>query len=348
MICLYYFDMLLLLVECYNGFIDCWVMDVFICYGQKMIVCYGDKVKYWFIFNEQNLYYLLEVFLIFGYLQGEKILCELYLIQYYVMMVYVYLIYYLYQMKLQCQMGGMLVYVLVYMVICKLCDIFCVQQLDEFLNQNLLCVYVGEGYSLEVMYFVVVEGFDDIYCLEDFVLMVMVRVDYLVFSYYVSCILNSDVILLGMVVNNYMLFGNQDNLFLKVMEWNWQIDLLGFWMIIICYYNDWCLLVFLIENGIGVIEFWDGEYFIVDDYCIVYYCDYINVMKVVIFEDGVQVIGYFGWGLIDILSLQGDMCKCYGVVYVNCENYDFKDLWWVLKKSYVWLKQVFCSNGEVM
>ncbi len=47
-------------------------------------------------------------------------------------------------------------------------------------------------------------------------------------------------------------------------------------------------------------------------------------MKAAIFEDGAQVIGYLGWGLIDILSSQGDMRKRYGVVYVNRENHDLR------------------------
>ncbi|STV08814.1 putative family 1 glycoside hydrolase [Klebsiella pneumoniae] len=216
------------------------------------------------------------------------------------------------------------------------------------LNQNLLRAYAGEGYSPEVMHFVAAEGFDDIYRPEDLALMATVRVDYLAFSYYASRTLNSDAIPPGTAVNNYMLFGNQDNPFLKATEWNWQIDPLGFRTIITRYYNDWRLPVFPIENGIGVIESWDGEHPIADDYRIAYHRDHINAMKAAIFEDGAQVIGYLGWGLIDILSSQGDMRKRYGVVYVNRENHDLKDLRRVPKKSYAWLKQVFRSNGEAM
>lgn len=84
--------------------------------------------------------------------------------------------------------------------------------------------------------------------------MATVKVDYLAFSYYASRALNSDAIPPGTAVNNYMLFGNQDNPYLKATEWNWQIDPLGFRMIITRYYNDWRLPVFPIENGIGVIE----------------------------------------------------------------------------------------------
>ncbi len=42
------------------------------------------------------------------------------------------------------------------------------------------------------------------------------------------------------------------------------------------------------------------------------------------------------------------MRKRYGVVYVNRENHDLKDLRRVPKKSYAWVKQGFRSNGEAM
>ena len=65
-------------------------------------------------------------------------------------------------------------------------------------------------------------------------------------------------------------------------------------------------------------------------------------------EDGIPVLGYLGWGLIDILSSQGDMRKRYGVVYVNRTNHDLRDMKRVPKKSYHWLKKVIESDGEEM
>ena len=343
-----HFDTPIALIKKYGGWKDRRMVDAYVHYCEVLFDRYKGKVKYWLTFNEQNLYHSPEAFLISGYLQGEKTLRELYLIQHHVMMAHVHLTHYLHQTKPQCLMGGMLAHALVYPATCKPRDILCAQQLDEFLNQNLLRAYAGEGYSPEVMHFVAAEGFDDIYRPEDLALMATVKVDYLAFSYYASRTLNSDAIPPGTAVNNYMLFGNQDNPFLKATEWNWQIDPLGFRTIITRYYNDWRLPVFPIENGIGVIESWDGEHPIADDYRIAYHRDHINAMKAAIFEDGAQVIGYLGWGLIDILSSQGDMRKRYGVVYVNRENHDLKDLRRVPKKSYAWLKQVFRSNGEAM
>ena len=91
-------------------------------------------------------------------------------------------------------------------------------------------------------------------------------------------------------------------------------------------YSRYHLPVFPIENGIGVIEEWDGKNPIQDDYRIEYLKNHIRALKDAVELDGVEVMGYLGWGLIDILSSQGDMRKRYGVVYVNRENHDLKDL----------------------
>ena len=83
-----------------------------------------------------------------------------------------------------------------------------------------------------------------------------------------------------------------------------------------------------------------------DDYRIAYHRDHIQSMKDAIFDDGVDCLGYLGWGLIDILSSQGDMRKRYGMVYVNRDNHDLRDLRRIPKKSFYWMKQVTASNGD--
>lgn len=348
MVCLYHFDMPLALAEQYNGFTDRRVMDAFIRYGQQMIDRFGDRVKYWLTFNEQNIFHMPEAFKVSGYLRGDKTLRDLYLIQHHTMMAHVHLTQYLHDTQPGKLMGGMLAHQLVYPATCKPRDIFCAQQFDEFLNQNLLRVYAGEGYSPEVLAVVKREGFEDIFREDDLALLPTVKNDFMAFSYYASRTLDSDAIPENTPVNAYLLHGDKSNPWLKATEWNWQIDPLGFRTIITRYYNDWRLPVFPIENGIGVIESWDGVNMIEDDYRIDYHREHINAMKAAIFEDGAQVIGYLGWGLIDILSSQGDMRKRYGVVYVNRENHDLKDLKRVPKKSYAWLQQVIHSNGEKM
>jgi len=348
MICLYHFDMPLALAEKYNGFTDRHVMEAFVRYGKKMIDCFGDRVKYWLTFNEQNIYHMPEAFKVAGYLKGDKTLRELYQISHHVMMCHVLLTHYLHETRPGQQMGGMLAHQLIYPATCKPRDIFCAQQYDEFLNQNLLRVYAGQGYSPAVMAVVAREGFQDIFLDDDLAAIARVKNDFMAFSYYASKTLDSDAIPADAPVNYYLLHGEKDNPFLEATEWNWQIDPLGFRTIITRYYNDWRLPVFPIENGIGVIESWDGVNPIDDEYRIVYHREHLQAMKDAIFEDGAEVIGYLGWGLIDILSSQGDMRKRYGVVYVNRENHDLKDLKRVPKKSYAWFRRTIKSNGNEM
>lgn len=136
------------------------------------------------------------------------------------------------------------------------------------------------------------------------------------------------------------------NPILPSTEWGWQVDPLGFRDVLNKIYQRYHLPVFPIENGIGVREQWDGKTPIQDNYRIEYHRSHIKAMQAAIKEDGVDVIGYLGWGLIDILSSQGDMDKRYGVVYVNRTNHDLRDMKRVPKKSYYWLKKVIRSNGR--
>lgn len=54
--------------------------------------------------------------------------------------------------------------------------------------------------------------------------------------------------------------------------------------------------------------------------------------------DGCEVLGYLGWGLIDLPSSTGDMEKRYGMIYVNRGNHDLRDMRRVPKKSFYWFK----------
>lgn len=108
-----------------------------------MIDCFGDRVKYWLTFNEQNIFHMLEAFRISGYMKGEQTLRELYELQHHAMVAHMTLTEYLHQTKPGKLMGGMLAHQLIYPATCKPRDIFCAQQYDEFLNQNLLRVFAG-------------------------------------------------------------------------------------------------------------------------------------------------------------------------------------------------------------
>jgi len=346
MICLYHFDMPLHLAEQYNGFVSREVMDAFVRYGKEMVDRFAHKVKYWITFNEQNLFHIPEAFRISGYLSGEKKLDELYKIQHHVMMGHAKVANYLHENYKNALIGGMLAYSEVYPATCKPKDVLYARKIDEFHNHNLLEAFTFGKYSREVLTYVEREKIDMGIQDGDLDELAKLTSDFLSFSYYASTTINSDLVPEGTAVNYYMKHGKQDNPHLDTTEWNWQIDPLGFRDVINKMYSRYKLPVFPIENGIGVIESWDGKNEIQDDYRIAYHREHLQAMKDAIFIDGVDVIGYLGWGLIDILSSQGDMRKRYGVVYVNRENHDLKDLKRVPKKSFWWLQKVISTNGE--
>lgn len=170
--------------------------------------------------------------------------------------------------------------------------------------------------------------------------------DFMSFSYYSSTTISAKNIPEGTPPNFYLDFGKEANPYLESTEWEWQIDPLGFRDVLNKLYQRYKVPVFPIENGIGVRETWDGENPIQDDYRIDYHKDHIKAMFDSMTEDGVEVIGYLGWGLIDILSSKGDMEKRYGLVYVNRSNHDLKDMKRVPKKSFDWFKNMIASNGS--
>lgn len=103
--------------------------------------------------------------------------------------------------------------------------------------------------------------------------------------------------------------------------------------------------MFPIENGIGLRETYYGKE-IQDDQRIEYHKEHLRALKKAINNDGVKVLGYLVWGLIDIPSSAGDMDKRYGMVYVNRTNSEPLDLKRIPKKSYWWFKKVIAGNGE--
>lgn len=345
MICLYHFDMPLNLAKKHNGFVSKEVVQAFKRYGIEMVKRFGHKVKHWITFNEQNCFHIQDVFHTSGYLEGMESLEEAYQIQHNAMIAHAYIANYIHE-HTNCKVSGMLAYQEVYPATCHPEDIRLAREFDEFANQNLLEAFV-RGRYLDSFWTYVKNNQIDLKIeqgeLEE---LSKLRSDYITFSYYASTTIDHKSIPENTAPNFYMVHGKKDNPFIPTTEWNWQIDPVGFRNVLNKIYARYNLPVFPNENGIGVIEEWDGVTEIADDYRIDYHRDHIKAMKDAVEIDGVEVLGYLGWGLIDILSSQGDMRKRYGVVYVNRENHDLKDLHRVPKKSFHWLKKVIHTNGE--
>ncbi len=345
MICLYHFDMPLHLSEKYNGFASRYVVDAFVKFGKAMVDRFKQKVKYWITFNEQNIFGSKEGFRIAGCTTTgtEK---ELYQLQHNTMIAHAEIANYLHDTTEGCQIGGMVAYRAEYPASSEPKDVLAAKRADDFFNQFFLEVFTYGKYPAFMLAYLENNHLMPVFDPNDAATLAQLKSDFLSFSYYSSSTISAADITEETPIYLYPEVGGHPNSHLEATEWDWQIDPTGFRIILSNLFNRYHLPVFPIENGIGVMEELPKEGLIQDDYRIEYHRTHLQAMKDAISLDGVDCIGYLGWGLIDILSSQGDMRKRYGVVYVNRENHDLKDLNRLPKKSFSWLQQVIQSNGK--
>ena len=63
--------------------------------------------------------------------------------------------------------------------------------------------------------------------------------------------------------------------------------------------------------------------------------------------DGVDLMGYTPWGIIDLVSFTtGEMKKRYGMIYVDRNNDGSGTMKRMKKQSFDWYKEVIATNGE--
>jgi 6-phospho-beta-glucosidase len=99
------------------------------------------------------------------------------------------------------------------------------------------------------------------------------------------------------------------------------------------------------ENGLGMADVLTDDKKVHDDYRISYLKGHIEAIGDAI-EDGVEMMGYCPWSVMDLLSSHQGFRKRYGFIYINRDDHDLKDLARIKKDSYYWYKNVIESNGE--
>ena len=86
-------------------------------------------------------------------------------------------------------------------------------------------------------------------------------------------------------------------------------------------YDRYQIPLFVVENGLGAIDYIETDGTIQDDYRIEYLAKHIDALRDAIELDDVDVIGYTCWGPIDIISVgTGEMRKRYGFIYVDKDD----------------------------
>lgn len=338
---LYHFEMPIYLHEQYNGFYSREVVEIFVELSKKIHDRYKDKVFQWIIFNEQN-----------GVLQkGPK-----------------------YTYGAMCPEGmnpitfdNQIMHNTL-MAHCKICDYIRKNGGKVMGMATIIQSYPQTSNpldTLETMHaqneaFVFLDVFArghynkyyDTYMQRTKTLPVMLagdeewfekgKTDSLSISYYMSTmssygqdsLTNEDDVVI------------KKNPYLEISDFGWSVDPVGLRIVLRQIFERYEMPIYVVENGFGYDDqIVDGK--IEDDYRIDYMAKHIEQMKLAV-EEGVDCRGYLSWGPIDILSSRGQMLKRYGMIYVNRDNHDLKDMARMKKKSFVWYQNVIKSNGEVL
>ena len=142
------------------------------------------------------------------------------------------------------------------------------------------------------------------------------------------------------------MFVSTKNPHLKASQWGWQIDPDGMRYLCNEIYGRYNIPILILENGIGAAESPDENGRIYDPYRNDYVAKHVESMKQII-DDGIELMGYFYWAPIDLVSAStGEMKKRYGFVYVDADDFGNGTFNRTKKESYEWMKKMLHSNGN--
>lgn len=171
-------------------------------------------------------------------------------------------------------------------------------------------------------------------------------IDYIGFSYYMSGVISTLDTVEGVQTKDIPKGKMVKNPYITASDWGWPIDPIGLRYVLNTVYQRYDLPMFIVENGFGAYDKLTDSLQIHDDYRIAYLRSHIEEMEKAVTEDGVPVLGYTPWGIIDIVSFgSGEMEKRYGLIYVDKDNAGNGSLQRLKKDSFGWYQNVIATNG---
>nr|WP_265458749.1 6-phospho-beta-glucosidase [Enterococcus sp. HY326] len=350
-ITLSHFEMPLHLAREYGGFRNRQVIDFFAKFAKVVFERYQDKVKYWMTFNEINNQMDVNnpIFLWTnsGVLveEGENAKEVMYQVAHNELVASAKAVMIGKEINPDFQIGCMISHVPIYPYSCNPADIMAAEEANRqrffFADVHVRGKYPNyalkeferEGYNLDIR-------------LEDLAVLKAGTVDYVGFSYYMSTVVKADAE--NSVDNNVVnggLANGVDNPYIQSTDWGWAIDPEGLRFTLNRLYDRYQLPLFIVENGFGAIDqLEDGQ--VHDPERVDYLTKHIQELQKAVDYDGVELLGYTPWGIIDLVSFTtGEMKKRYGMIYVDRDNEGNGTMKRYRKDSFDWYRQVIENNG---
>ncbi len=354
-ITLSHFEMPLHLAREYGGFRNRKVVDYFVKFAKVCFDRYKDKVKYWMTFNEINNQMDVDnpLFLWTNsgvtIKEGENPKEVMYQTGHHELIASALSVAAGKKINPDFQIGAMVSHVPIYPFSSNPEDIMLA---EEEMRQRYFFpdVHVRGAYPRYALKEFEREGYNIKFEEGDDEILRNGTVDYLGFSYYMSTTVKSDVVNdnSGDIVNGALRNG-VENPYIKSSDWGWAIDPTGLRYTLNRFYDRYQIPLFIVENGFGAIDTISEDGSIHDPERIQYLKSHIEALEKAVEYDGVDLIGYTPWGIIDIVSFTtGEMKKRYGMIYVDRDNEGNGSMKRFKKDSFDWYKQVIKTNGEVL
>ena len=326
-ITLSHFELPLHLAREYGGFRNRKVVDFFERFAEVCFKRYKNKVKYWMTFNEINNQMDTENPLFFWtnsgvtVKEGEDKKSVLYKVAHNELLASAKDVIKGHEIIPEFKIGCMISHVPIYPYSCNPDDIMAA---EEAMRQRFFFpdVHVRGHYPKYALKEFERQGYDIGIEEGDLEILKAGTVDYIGFSYYMSTVVKADVKNdnAGDVVNG-ALQNSVENPYIKASDWGWPIDPVGLRYTLNRLYERYELPMFIVENGFGAIDKIEEDGKIHDSYRIDYLAKHIEEIKKAVNYDGVELMGYTPWGIIDLVSFTtGEMKKRYGMIYLDRDN----------------------------
>lgn len=351
-ITLSHFEIPLALYHKYGGFRHKKMIDIFVQYAKTVMTRYRHKVKYWMTFNEINnqadgqhdLHTWTNSAILFE--EGENREAIIYQAAINELVASAKVVKLGHEINPDFQIGCMMAYVPVYPYSSKPEDQMAALKVmnrrffySDVHARGIVPSYVEKEWEAK--------GYQIDLSSEERELLKEGTVDYIGFSYYMSGAVTTLDDVGGYPIGDFTGARWLENPYVTASDWGWQIDPVGLRYILNVVYERYNLPLFIVENGFGAYDKVEADGTIQDQYRIDYLKEHIKQMKLAVVEDGVDLMGYTPWGIIDIVSFgTGEMEKRYGFIHVDKDNEGNGTLNRRKKLSFDWYKQLISTNGD--
>ncbi|WP_430612618.1 6-phospho-beta-glucosidase [Enterococcus sp. DIV0876] len=353
-ITLSHFEMPLHLAKNYGGFRNRQVIDFFAHFAETVFDRYKEKVSYWMTFNEINNQMDTENPLFLWTNSGVKVADDedprevMFQVAHHELVASAKAVIAGKKINPEFQIGCMISHVPIYPYSCDPADVMAA---EEAMHQRFFFSDIH------------VRGYYPTYALKEFErkgytiqmdpldadILRQGTVDYIGFSYYMSTVVKCGVNHQTDAIVNGGLANSVENPYIKSSDWGWAIDPIGLRYTLNNLYERYQLPLFIVENGFGAVDHPEADGTIHDQERINYLRAHIEQLQKAVDYDGVELLGYTPWGIIDLVSFTtGEMKKRYGMIYVDRDNTGRGTMARSKKDSFEWYKQVIATNGDIL